>query len=221
MGYRTRILIPSVAFTLAYFALTPAATAQTIGTELVVNGNFETGDLTGWTNNGLNIVTPVNSGTNGLDDASVIGGFVVTGSTGPTIQNAYQDIDVSANASLIDAGNALASFAALLQSRRAGTSDTAIARLEMHSSSGSILGSLQFEDPANGQFDWELYEDTVGVASGTRTLRVVAESTRQGGGSSDSFIDNVSLTLVAVPAPGTLAVLAISAPLSVRRRRRG
>jgi len=217
MAHTTRIWILCAALVGA--CLTHASHAQTLGTELVINGDFETGDLTGWTNNGLNITTPGSSGVNGLDDASDIGAFVVTGSTGPVVQNAHQDIDVSAHASLIDAGNAVASFGALLQSRRAGTGDTAIARLEMRGASGSVLGSLQLEDPPDGQFDWGLYEDTVGVVSGTRTLRVVAESTRQGGGSSDSYIDNVSVTLDAVPAPGALAVLAIGAPLAGRRRR--
>lgn len=69
--------------------------AGLLGMELVVNGDAETGDNTGWTSGGIDAVANGSAGTAGLSDPLSIGSFSFYPGTGVDPQTLSQSIDVS------------------------------------------------------------------------------------------------------------------------------
>ncbi|GFZ96291.1 PEP-CTERM sorting domain-containing protein [Okeania sp. KiyG1] len=172
------------------------AHAATLGVELVQNGNAETGDTTGWLSTGINVVTTARPY---LSPSPVdIGTYSFTGSTGPADSQALlQSIDVSSLALQIDQGDIVSSFSVLLQSRSIpGVSDIGKATLSFLDQSNNVLLSEVFIDnPVPDIFDWNQFFDQRIVPVNTRSIEIILDSSRNLGISSDSFFDEVSLTL--------------------------
>lgn len=186
--------------------LIPGAMSQAaiLNTELVINGNAETGNTTGWVSTGISAVVPDSF-------ASGFGNYSFTGGTGPASgQTLKQVIDVSDCSDLIDSGKIISSFTIYLQTRAIpGTVDKAEATLSFLDGTGAILASRFFYDDINPfAYDWNLFTDARIVPTGTRSLQVLLNATRSGFSSSDGFFDEVSLELSLVPEPTTALIFA-------------
>jgi hypothetical protein len=79
-------------------ALTPMTHAA-VTMNLVVNGDTETGDLTGWTTtNGMEVIDDpgaTSRGTGGLAPGGDVGRYSFHGGSGPSVSTATQTIDLS------------------------------------------------------------------------------------------------------------------------------
>ena len=183
-----------------------------LGDELIVNGGAETGDTTGWTSTGIEAVV-ADGGASGF------GNFVFSGGLGPAAsQTLEQDVDVSVFTNQIDNGEIMSLFNIYLQARTAGgLFDSAEATLSFRDNLGIDIESMFFQDDFDNQ--WDLFTDDRLVPIGTRTIRVLLDTSRTGGLSSDGFFDEVSLILVPEPSSSTLVIASVLCALSVYRRR--
>ncbi len=201
-----------------------AATATTLGTQLLVNGDAESGSTAGWSSTGIDALAITNAvpGTAGLPAGVGLGRFVFTGGSGAAAgQSLSQTIDLAALAGAVDAGALTASFSVLVQSR---SLDPGSGELRFLSGAGGRLASFSFADPVTAAFDWGLYSDTRVVPTGTRSIEVFLLAKRTSGVSSDAYFDNASLVLTsAVPEPGAAWLWSLGLPLlgaAARRRLR-
>ncbi len=192
-------LHPSIAL-LAVWLLAGAAHA---GDNLVVNGDAETGDLSGWTDSDGNGYAVTG------DAAAVYAGTYsfhggITGDAGPWVNEIHQDVDVSTLDTQIDAGRVTSSFSAYGRSNgEAGTNDFASVVVEFRDASDVALETYSSGDitPIN---EWNRVSDERVVPTGTRTIRIRLRGTRPVGASTDAFHDDVTLTLdVETPSEDT------------------
>lgn len=198
-----------------------AVNAVPFDTELVINGGAESGDTSGWTNNTGVFASMGDAYSQGF------GNYAFTAGTGSTVQSMSQSIDVSSNAIDIDNGLLEMDFSVQLQSRSAGNAiDRAIAEVFFRDVTNNVLQSFYFEDTINTHlFDWDLYGTSAAVSSGTRSIEILLSYTRNGGSSSDGFVDAVSMQLsssntASVPEPQAMGLLIAGLSLIQLRRRK-
>ena len=206
------------AVALLVFLTCRSAYAQSLGSELVINGGAETGDTTGWLSGGIEAVVP-DAGASGFGD------FSFTGGTGPaTSQTLQQDFDISIWASDIDNGVLSTLFNLQLQARiGGGFSDTANATLFYLDEFDSAIDSVIFVDDFENvnALQWDFHSDVRTIPFGTRSLSVLLETSRTGGSSSDGFFDEVSLSVVsAVPEPSSTVLVMFASVCAILKRRR-
>jgi hypothetical protein len=184
--------------------LATATTAQAVVTELAVNGDFETGDLTGWTiydstnsaNGGLISVTTPGSAstyagnTNGSYDAGGSGGH------NPALKQANVGIG------LLTPGQAVTvSFDWM-----ATGVDVVFAALHSEQAGGGASSTAVLLDGAGGPSSWTHFTQVVilgpDVTEGI-SLELVAICGGVPGCESNIFWDNISITadIAAVPVP--------------------
>lgn len=184
------------------FSVPIASVAQ----NLIVNGDAETGNMSGWADlTGIGVVSSSVTGTLGLSECEQLGAFCFTGGSGPTTQTASQVVDLTSFAAMIDSQDALFVFDGLVQSRRGGTGgplDAATVLLSFRDHVGAPLLEQSFTDPttAVGVYDWYRFSASALVPVGTRDARITLSMTRVSGDSTDAFVDNLSLEIVAVPS---------------------
>ncbi len=194
-------LPPFVWTSLAGLLIVTPAFAQPLGQNLVINGDAETGDISGWIDGGIEAVISSRAGTLGLGPGVSLGDFCFTGAAGPTTQTIAQIMDVSAYAAEIDSGRLSVRFAGLLQARADGSArDTAVARLEFRDANNTVIDSMTFTDTnsPSGVFDWEAFDDMRFVPTATRNVRMELETQRTVGASSDGFFDNL-VVIISTP----------------------
>ncbi len=110
---------------------------------------------------------------------------------------ACQTVDVSLHASVIDAGDAMATYGGYLKDF-SGT-DRPDVWLVFKDADGSTLGST---DKLSALVStWTLVEDTVPIPAGTRAVAFHLSGTRLGGTDNDSYADDLMLR-ISPPAPG-------------------
>jgi MYXO-CTERM domain-containing protein len=225
-----------------------SAPAAPLGTNLVVNGGFEnvnlqsTGAYNGpqildWT--GMSAFSYSHDGSSSsagvvpkyADGAPPPGAghwYFTSNNAGPTTDiNApgqfFQNIDVSAGptGAAIASGTARYDLSAFMSSYLDDT-DIGNAHIDFLNSTGASLGTAVLSDPDFGPNNvWNLNSLSGSVPVGTSTLRVSVFGTRTAGGAGpDGYIDNVSLSITAVPEPGGLALAAGLLGLALVRRRR-
>lgn len=198
--------------------------ATTLNTELLANGNAETGDTTGWNANGIETVSTSVPGQLAVPVGSSIGNWSFQGGLGSaTSQTLSQSVHLDDLSALIDSGQLLANFSILLQSRSAsGVHDLASGKLKFLNSSGQQLAQFAFNDSSVkiDIFDWSLVNYNAVTPVGTRTIEVVLDTSRDGGISTDAYFDNVSLAVSAVPEPSSLALAAIGVAVTLGAWRR-
>jgi MYXO-CTERM domain-containing protein len=224
-----------------------SAPAAPLGTNLVVNGGFEnvnlqsTGAYNGpqildWT--GMSAFAYSHDGSsssagvvpNYADGAPPAGAghwYFTSNNSGATDVNApglfFQDIDVSAGptGAAIASGTAAYNLSAFMSSYLNDT-DVGHAQIDFLNAAGSNLGTALLDDGDPGPNNvWNLNSLSGSVPVGTSTLRVSLFGTRTAGGAGpDGYIDNVSLSITAVPEPGGLALAAGLLGLALVRRRR-
>ena len=215
-------LVRACAVALAAAATSMPAAAATFGTNLVVNGDAETGDLTGWS------ITGVVATTNTAPTAP-FGSFSFWSGTGGTSETLVQGIDLAPLAAEIASGGVGYTVSAQLQSRRAGQSlDRVVAQLVFRDAANTVIGvGAPLEDPTNdvNDFSWD-FESTSGfVPTGATTAEIDLVFTRDAGTSTDAYADDISLVLTpaAVPLPAALPLLAagLCGFAMIRRRSTG
>lgn len=199
------------------FSLATAANSALLDTELVVNGGAENGNTSGWVSTGIDAVLS--------DGASAgFGNFAFTGGTGSTTQTLSQIIDLNANASDVDAGLLRGVFSIYLQQRSDNVNiDQARVDVSFLDASSAVLDSFFFEDVIEiGVSDWNFFQDSRVLTSGTRSIGVVLTATRTGGVSTDAFFDDVSLEIqsndIPSPALNWLMAVGLAALLGARKR---
>lgn len=194
----------------AALALAASAHAATVtyNTNLVVNGDAETGDTTGWQSNGVGIIAADPNGT--IDEFSFWAG---TGNAAS--ETLRQTVDLSMAASGIDAGMIGFDFSAALQNRfLSGVLDRVVLTLSFLDNSSAILGSsFSFEDSSNptGVYDFDFVSMIGVIPAGTRAVLVELDFSRSGFSSTDAFADDIFFALTnnsdAVPLPGAALFL--------------
>lgn len=206
-------MIKTSIFCFVLLGLCGGASAVELGTSLLVNGNAEAGNTSGWISTGGDAfpTTGPAPGTLGLPAGTSLGNYVFTGGTGPASgQSLSQRVDVSELGSAIDSGALSSTFSVLVQSREF---DPASGELRFLDASNTRLATFAFADTPSTTYDWALFQDNRVVPAGTRSIEVYLLSTRTTGVSSDGYFDNASLTLTsAVPEPAAalLVVLGLS-----------
>ncbi len=132
------------------------------------------------------------------------GGETVVDDSNP-IGTAYQDIDVSSAASLIDAGNLSYALSAWLGGYD-GQDDNATLTIQFETWSGTVLGTATLgpvlSADRNGVSEL-LQKSTNGtVPKTTRLIHVLLTITREEGNNNDGLADSLSLVLGSNPNPG-------------------
>lgn len=193
------------------------AWAAPFNTNLVVNGDAETGDLSGW----------VLSDTDGAQvTTSVVfsGVYSFTAGPGPNPTTMQQEIDLSGIASLIDNGAVDYSLSAQLQNR---SFDFVSMQLSFFDGAqNQVGGTTSISDPSSSPFVWDFLGQTTGtLASGVRTALVAFVFSRSAGVSSDAYVDEVNFSLSTldapkVPAPAALPLFLAGIAGLVRKARK-
>ncbi len=195
--------------------------AVELGTNLLVNGNAEAGNTSGWISTGVDAypTTGPAPGTLGLPAGTSLGNYVFTGGTGPASgQSLSQRVDVSGFGSAIDSGTLSSTFSVLVQSREF---DPASGQLRFIDASDIRLATFAFSDTPSTTHDWALVHDNRVVPAGTRSIEVYLLSTRTTGVSSDGYFDNASLILTsAVPEPAAALLMVLGLSLLAGHVRR-
>jgi hypothetical protein len=203
-----------VASAIALLAPFAAAAPACLGAELLRNGNAEEGPgatandgtiaIPGWETAGR--MTALLYGRPGWptpEEAARIGGgsnFFTGGYLEP-VSTATQVVSVAGEAAGIDADTREVALRGHLGTYRDG--DEPSVEAFFLGDAGQTLGAvaIRLVDPLPPQNTFVLREATARVPVGTRSIRVVVTSKRQGGESNDGYSDNVSLDMRPVAAP--------------------
>lgn len=182
--------LATLSCTIALAALASTARAQT---NLLVNGDAEAGDTSGWSD-------PSGNGFGVSASATVYSGAFsfhpgVTGPVGPWINELRQDVDVSSLATMIDAGTVTSEFSCAGRTNEGGGFfDPGAVRVDFLTAGGTLLQTYD-----TGMFTpfntWRTYADSRIVPAGTRIVRVHLIGSRTVGASTDCFFDELVLRM--------------------------
>ena len=191
-------LIFSVFFLFATFSAAIVSGQIVQNIELITNGDFETGDLTGWT---VEVGNP-QVWNEGEDNIECFGKFFYMSGM-QTVGTVSQTVNVVGYASSIDAGNVEIELIAAMGSWL--NADIATITATFRGSTGSAIGSPMSITALNNPHlnsgsegltalgCWEM--DFAFVPVGTRFIEVEITSTRGSGTDNDGHVDNISLIL--------------------------
>jgi hypothetical protein len=184
---------------LSFFLLTCHAIA--LDRQLIINGDAESNNVTGWINNGMESVPSANAGSAGLPGGMSLGNYCFTGGAGASVQWMEQEASVSAEASSIDSGQVYFLLSLLMQSRGDEvTADLGECRMQFLDGSDAVISSYENIDMENLQgstWKWVYYSGR--VPEGTRKIDLRLTATRNAGSYTDAFFDNVSLRIRSTP----------------------
>jgi hypothetical protein len=182
---------------------------------LVTNPGAETGDLSGWTTDGVIVTT----------SEAQSGDFSFTGATGGNPETMSQTIDLTAFASDIAAGGQTYVFSAFLQNRTFDFVDMQIRFLDADGN-GVPLGASR-TDPVIDPFAFDLVSIAGTLPVLARQVVLSFEFSRNSGASIDAYVDNVSFSLTddtpsgEVPLPAALPLFGLGlAALGLKKKRR-
>lgn len=182
----------------ALLAFTLPAGAATLGANLIVNGDAEAGDTSGWDNTqGINVTT--------VGDEVFAGTYAFTAGTGGASVFIRQTIDLSGLAGLIGAGGVTYTLAGQFQNRELGGASDLVRFSVSFFGAGNafITGSPQLSDLSSpsGVYDYSADSTTGAVPVGTLSAIVDLSFFRADGSSTDAYADDLSLVLSAAPIP--------------------
>ncbi|NMD21068.1 MAG: discoidin domain-containing protein [Verrucomicrobia bacterium] len=162
----------------------------------VNNAGAEAGDASGWTAaSGGVLWTSINTTSVGYPPSIYEGSRYFSAGNNANARM-YQDIDVSAYASTIDAGGAVAELSA-----RFSTNDSLYdyfsVFLRALDASSSVISSVAQEDLFVQELSlgWYLQDLNMLLPSGTRKVRIEIHATRASGTYNDVFFDDIKLSL--------------------------
>ena len=185
------------------------ASATSLDVNVVVNGNAETGDTTGWTTN-TGIIATMD-----LTPDVPFGSYSFTGATGGTFEIIRQTFDLSGHASIIDSGNLAFELSAQLQNRTLGAAmDQVDLILGFRDGIGDLIGEITLTDPTapSGVFDWDSVFTSGILNASTRLAELTLAFSRNSGASTDAYADDISLvfsdtSISPVPLPAAFPLL--------------
>jgi hypothetical protein len=212
-------------FTLSLLALSLGAQAQaTLGSNLIVNGDAESG-VAGWTGfDGYSLFQSVNYGSN----------WVLPTQPGPADRGAKMFAGIGAQAAGFQSIELGALAGQPLHYELTGwlggwaeQGDNALLYVSFLDTAGNEIGNASIGPvmPADRNNQTGLFlQSTAGVLPAqTASLQFSLTMERLGGGDNDGYADNLSFTISAVPEGSTLAYtlagLGLLGGLVVRRRR--
>lgn len=190
--------------------------ASLLDSNLVINGDAETGDLTGWATDGAETTTSV----------VFSGDYSFTGATGSSPETMSQVLDLSTFSSIIDSANANFSFSAQLQNR---SFDFVEMELSFFDLSNTLVGPiLSINDPTNSPFVWDFLGEINGAVDvGVRSASISFIFTRNSGFSSDAYVDEIdfrisSSAIISASTPNLvlLCLMFFTSILFVRKARK-
>lgn len=177
-----------------------------VGQNLIVNPGAELPPIgNGWTESIVNIANPTvpyhwtqaNSGAGGVNPHGGTYHFYA-GDNSNGNYYIYQDVDVSAYASAIDAGTASFVFSYWFRVYNFNN-DRGRVTVEYLNTSNTVLSTYSSGN-LNNFFSWNNYSDTRTAPAGTRTIRISLYADRTSGTAADAYFDDLSLTTTA-PLP--------------------
>jgi hypothetical protein len=172
---------------------------------LLLNPGAESGDTHGWeSSDGFDV--------RATNPDPFEGSYYFHGGPDRVDSEAYQDVDVTDFAAMIDQGRALAHHAVRMRVGRQVPPDQPRLHAEFRDSAGEVLDAWSGAVVTQAE-QWVLDTDTRDVPVGTRTLRVRMESTWKGGPDNDGCFDALVCALRA--ADSDLLLTVESAPLEV------
>ena len=197
-------------FTLLIFlVLLARPTDAEASVNIIVNGDFETGDLTGWTTTSPN-PSVVSNGTFEIESFGSY--FYRAGQT--AIGEVVQEIDISNLASDIDSGVAVATLSGSLGSW--SNDDIIVVEAAFFNLISEDLGSTisisAIDNPllSNGSLgltNLSNSETAIGdVPAGARSIIMKVRTERGAGSDNDGYADNLSIA-ISVPEPSTYALI--------------
>lgn len=165
----------------------------------MVNGDFETGDLTGWTQDvGTALIqSPSNLNSSAGIDDSDLGSFMASGGS-QALMSFYQDIDISALENVLSF-----SVSGVLMNDDSSTADKITLRAQLLDSGGLVIASSEVENSVP-----ETRTDrttTVGIVAGAVTLRIYAIFDRGSSGTViNAHLDNVAVSYTVLSGSGSV-----------------
>lgn len=112
----------------------------------------------------------------------------------------YQDVDVSADAPYIDAGNMEYTFEGYMRSYPQSPPDAGHIIVEYLAANGAVLETFDSEQQTNTAY-WLKVSDNRIAPVGTRTISIRLQSTRYNGTNNNGHFDNLSLSKNSIGAP--------------------
>ncbi|ODU01391.1 MAG: hypothetical protein ABS79_01770 [Planctomycetes bacterium SCN 63-9] len=185
-----------------------AITASDANANILINGDFETGDLTGWTT----FTTP-----QGTANISVQTFDVISGTPSPAATFAYVGLTQDPYGTGNYQGGGIFQNVALLGGNYSLSLDNAVA-VGLANGDGTII-SLLFDGNTVASYDYgdvngnSIYRQSLsasltGVSAGMHEVRVLVTRNYYGTANVTSYVDNVNL-VSAVPEPASIISLGI------------
>ncbi len=201
--------------------------AQVVTSNLLTNPGAEAGNLSGWTVLVGNAMTDSGTFNPGINPFN--GSFDFVGGSANPLGQVSQTIDLLGTGQVsiadLDAGTTTADVTFWEQGLNQGSpSDNAAIKLTFLDAAGAILSSVSTLTVDSHTGSWTKDAESFLLPIGTRYITYTMLFQRNAGSDNDSYIDDNLLTLtIAVPEPGSLALLLGGLPaigLSVWRRRK-
>lgn len=204
-----------------------SASGQTVTSNLLANPGAETGNLNSWTIVSGAPMTDAGTFNAGINPLS--GGFDFVGGSSNPFGQLSQTVDLIASGQVtalqLDVGTTTADVSFWEQGLNQGSpSDNAAIKVSFLDAASTLLSSVTTATIDSHTGSWTNGGQSFLVPVGTRFITYTMLFQRNVGSDNDSYIDDNSLTLtIAVPEPGSIALLLTGLPLlalSFRRKRK-